>query len=603
MQDFFSELKRRNVVRVGIAYVIVAWVVLQFVEIVSDILNFPEWFAQAVLVLLIAGLPIALILSWAYEVTPEGVKKTEEVDKSKSITHSTGQKINKLIAGGLILALAFIAYDKMIATDGPVVREAEAGQVSIAVLPFVNLSDDPEQEFFSDGISEELLNVLVRVEGLQVASRTSAFAFKGQATNIQEVAQRLNVDHVLEGSVRRSGDTIRITAQLIDAKTDRHLWSETYDREFSDIFAIQDEISSAIVTALREALGMETIGEASVSVKTENLSAYEAYLKGREVFNLRSDLPDSVDLFERAVELDPCFVEAIEALAAIYSIMPSWGFADRDYYTLTTSAANKAIEMNPDLSLVYGVLGNHFSFDSLQQQIPPDWEKAFENMDRAVENDPKNPTAFLWRGMVSLTIGHFDRALADINACLAIDPLYGNCKRHKAVILYAMGDPDGAIELYEEGLEDGYSVVAVSQPFYFIYARKGERAPLIMLNRIYWQRAGFPVEDFIKAAQNPGQNHHAEYERVKKWLAEEADPPVALDDSSLWWRFVFGQYDAMEDYNYYYSYFYWWPPAGDFRKHPKFKEMARHYDLPGAWKIVGFPPQCRPIGDNDFECD
>jgi len=205
LNSFFSELKRRNVFRVGIAYIVVSWVILQFVDIIQEIVRFPGWFPQMVLVLLIIGLPIALIFSWAYEVTPEGVKKTEEVDKSKSITHGTGQKINKLIVGALVLAIGFIVYDKFITPDDPAVQQAQAGRVTIAVLPFSDLSPEGDQEYFGDGIAEEILNVLIKADGLKVTSRSSSFSFKGQNLDIPTMAERLGVSNILEGSVESPG--------------------------------------------------------------------------------------------------------------------------------------------------------------------------------------------------------------------------------------------------------------------------------------------------------------------------------------------------------------------------------------------------------------
>ncbi|MEE8294596.1 MAG: hypothetical protein V3R64_02690, partial [Sphingomonadales bacterium] len=236
MNNFFNELKRRNVVRVAIAYAVVSWVALQLVDVLDEILSLPEGFGKAVLIILLIGLPIVLVFSWAYEVTPEGVMKTAEVDASKSITHGTGQKINKLIIGGLVLAVAFLLVDKFF-ISGNGVEQAETGEASIAVLPFVNMSDDAANAYFADGLSEELLNVLAKVPDLKVAGRTSSFQFKGDNLDLVEIGKTLGVDHILEGSVRKQGNRVRITAQLIRASDGFHMWSETYDRDLEDIFA------------------------------------------------------------------------------------------------------------------------------------------------------------------------------------------------------------------------------------------------------------------------------------------------------------------------------------------------------------------------------
>jgi TolB-like protein len=245
--SFFQELKRRNVFRVAVAYIIVAWLLLQVGDTLGPALRLPEWFQSGVAYVLILGFPIAIIFAWAFELTPDGVKREKHVDRTESITHETGQKLNYTIIGLLIAALAYFALDKFVFEHDHEVIETHAGEPSIAVLPFANMSDDASNEFFADGITEELLNLLAKIPELEVTSRTSAFQFKGKETDIPTVARLLGVDHVLEGSVRKSGMKVRITAQLIDADTDKHVWSETYDRELDDIFAIQDEIARKVV--------------------------------------------------------------------------------------------------------------------------------------------------------------------------------------------------------------------------------------------------------------------------------------------------------------------------------------------------------------------
>ena len=268
--SLFNELKRRNVIRVAIAYIVTAWILIQVADLVLDNIESPQWVFQVIMLLAALGLPISIIFAWAFELTPEGLKKEKDVDRSESITQTTGRKLDFSIIGALVIAVAYFAIDKFTPsetdeqTQSAVAQQAElpkssepatpstdAPELSIAVLPFVNMSSDPEQEFFSDGISEELLNVLAQFPGLRVAARTSSFQFKGQNQDIGKIAESLNVAHVLEGSVRKSGTKLRITAQLIKADDGFHLWSETYDRELDDVFAIQDEIANAISAALK----------------------------------------------------------------------------------------------------------------------------------------------------------------------------------------------------------------------------------------------------------------------------------------------------------------------------------------------------------------
>src|SRR5210317_456505 len=276
--SFFDELKRRNVVRVGLAYGIAGWVLLQVADLVLENIEAPSWVIQALMLFVLLGFIASLVIAWAYELTPEGIRKESEIDRSQSIAGHTGKKLDRIIIGFLVLAVAVLLVDRSMSVPvmGPdTVSEDATVQVnevgdestppleevlptdpSIAVLPFADMSPEQDQGYFSDGISEELLNLLVRVDGLKVASRTSSFTYKGSTQSLAEIAGELKVNHVLEGSVRKADNRIRITAQLIDARTDRHLWSESFDRDLVDIFAIQDEIANAIVAALSAELGI-----------------------------------------------------------------------------------------------------------------------------------------------------------------------------------------------------------------------------------------------------------------------------------------------------------------------------------------------------------
>ncbi|MDH4020499.1 MAG: hypothetical protein OEU84_12955, partial [Xanthomonadales bacterium] len=259
--SFFEELKRRNVFRVGIAYGVAAWVLLQVADLVLENINAPDWVIQAMMLMVALGFIAALVIAWAYEMTPEGIKKEADVDRSQSVTADTGRKMDRIIIGFLVDAVAVLLYRQSgnsspeneaanIPAEAGVVTQAdpalEPDRKSIAVLPFVNMSSDPEQEYFSDGLSEELLNRLAKNDQLHVAARTSAFQFKGQNLDISDIGRQLKVVHVLEGSVRKAGNRLRITAQLIQVDNGFHLWSETYEREMDDVFAIQDEIAVAI---------------------------------------------------------------------------------------------------------------------------------------------------------------------------------------------------------------------------------------------------------------------------------------------------------------------------------------------------------------------
>ena len=326
--SFFNELKRRNVFKVGITYIFMAWLVLQVTDVILNNIEAPGWVFHVLLLFLIIGFAFALFFAWAFELTPDGLKREHEVDRSQSITHKTGRKIDRAIIALLVVGVAFLVADNYVFDEAtkpapvaeeasPPVEESAQGYDSIGVLPFANISNDPDQDYFSDGISEELLNALAKLKNLQVAARTSSFAFKGLNHDIMEIGKKLNVDTVLEGSVRRSGTRLRITAQLIDVANGYHLWSETYDRELTDVFAVQDEITTAIVTALRvhfdtgETPALPTVG-------ATNMSAYDAYLKGRHKYQElgSASLREALTLFRAATDADPEFAPAWAGRAA-----------------------------------------------------------------------------------------------------------------------------------------------------------------------------------------------------------------------------------------------------------------------------------------------
>lgn len=343
MGQFFDELKRRNVVRVGLAYIVVGWLVFQVGEVLFPTFGAPEWVFKSLILLIALGLPFALLFAWAFELTPQGIKKTEEVDASESITPSTGKKLNLVTIVALVLALAYFIWDGQIRDDAvePVTAEPAAaqpasedsepagpGELTIAVLPFVNMSSDKEQEWFADGLTEEILNSLARMPELMVAARTSSFAFKGSNKDITEIASALGVAHVLEGSVRRSSDRLRVTSQLIRAKDGFHLWSETYDRDLADLIDIQENVAVAIASALEIAMDPEALAS-MVSSGTSSVPAFEAYLQGLAYGVSTVQTGDAYiflnarDAYERAVELDPEFAKAHWELAKFWEIQRS----------------------------------------------------------------------------------------------------------------------------------------------------------------------------------------------------------------------------------------------------------------------------------------
>ena len=310
MGKFFAELKRRNVIRVAAAYTVVAWVIAQVLDLAADNFGAPPWVMQFALVGLVAGLPVAVLLSWVFELTPDGVVKSTDVPASSSITPKTGQRLNRLTVGALVLALTFIAWDKL----GPTADDSAvpARQKSVAVLPFADLSQDQDQEWFADGLTEEILNSLTRLPQLLVTARTSSFEFKNTNTDIGEIARRLGVEHVVEGSVRKIGDDLRVTAQLIRAEDGFHLWSDTYNRKAADLFEVQLEVAESIADALDVVLD-SSMRERLLQSGTRNIEAFKAFRQGVALFDTAHErnqdrlvtLADANVYFERALAIDP----------------------------------------------------------------------------------------------------------------------------------------------------------------------------------------------------------------------------------------------------------------------------------------------------------
>jgi len=428
-----SELRRRNVFRVAIAYVIIAWLILQVGDTLAPALRLGEWVNATLAFFLILGLPIALIFAWAYELTPEGLKKEKDVDRSQSLTHITDRKFDYLIITVLILALGYFAFDKfvldpsrdaeLVQTTTEIERATETGITetadgSIAVLPFVNMSSDPEQEYFSDGISEELLNVLSKISGLRVVARTSSFQFKGENRDIIDIGQQLNTALVLEGSVRKAGLQVRITAQLIDARTGFHLWSESYDRELGNIFAVQDEISAAIVAALKERLGLQ-VEAASRVIAAANNEAHDAYLRGRHlvVQRTRANVEAAVREFEKAIVLDTNYALAHAELAIATLFLAVYGdLTVSEAVARATPHAERAMALDPSLAEAHAATGYVLRFQ---------WnaEEALTHFRQAVQINPNYAIVYNVMGITLGSLGRYEEDFAARATALRLDPL------------------------------------------------------------------------------------------------------------------------------------------------------------------------------------
>ena len=432
--SLFSELQRRNVFRVTAAYIVSSWLLAQVADLVLDNIGAPEWVMQTILLVLALGLAPVVFFSWAYEVTPEGIKREAEVDRSQSITHVTRRKLDRTITLLLVLAVAYFATDKFLLspaapvatpaqTSEEIIETASAGN-TIAVLPFVNMSGDEENEYFSDGLSEELLNVLAKNPALRVAARTSSFSLKGEKLEIGEIGRRLNVDHVLEGSVRKSGDRVRITAQLIRADNGYHLWSDTYDRDLDNIFEVQDEIAAKITAALIP----QIVGESTTDTKAAASSGYEVpaeayqdYLLARDQFNrgTQASIEAAYDLLKALVRKHPDYAEA-QALYAHVTLMNSARMTGEIPWIIAEDqvrrALQKASSLKPDLPEIYLVEGRLHARSR-------DPQTAIGFFERAIELNPSYAEAYLHLSEAAMDLGRTSQAWEALEVARKLDPI------------------------------------------------------------------------------------------------------------------------------------------------------------------------------------
>lgn len=466
--NLFAELKRRNVLRMAGLYLVVAWLVVQVAETVLPTFDVPAWVLRATIILLAIGFVPALVFAWIFEVTPDGIKRDVAVVPGQSIAPYTARRMDRMITALLVLALGYFAIDKFVLAPKrePALVEASrpeskpgkpadgsarpATDNSIAVLPFVNMSSDPEQEYFSDGLSEELLNQLAQIPQLRVIARTSSFSFKGKEVDVATIAKTLNVAHVLEGSVRKSANTLRITAQLIRTADSSHLWSKTYDRQLTDVFKIQDEISSEVVSALKVTL----LPGQSVpkTQRTDNVEAYEHYLRGTAVLDRGTVMVGDVTAAElqQAIAIDPGYANAYAQLSVAQAILAETAqdLAERNGYIGKSSAsAEKAIVLAPDLADGY-VSRGYLRLAYLQK-----WQGAESDFRRAVELSPSDANGLVWLSYLLAASGHIEEAIAQARKAIEVSPRSVFAWENLGQAQIMGDDREGAREAFQRAIE------------------------------------------------------------------------------------------------------------------------------------------------------
>lgn len=447
-----SELKRRNVFRMAVLYLVGAWLVMQVAEVIIALANLPYWIGPIILAVLSVGFPISLIFSWFYEITPEGLSLETDVESGKSITHITGRRMDVLVISLLCAAVVLFSYDKWWA-HGP-------AELSIAVLPFQNMSNDPDQEYFSDGISEELLNSLARIPELSVISRTSAFSYKGKDVRLSEIARELNVAHILEGSVRKVGKEVRVTAQLIEASSDTHLWSQTYDRTINDIFLIQDEIAKEVADQLRITL----LGNPpEMQMQDIDPEIYALFLRARYLSRQGTDESwgQSIKLFQEILAIAPTHAAAWDGLAYVYINQTNNSQRPiQEGYELARDAASKALVLDPKYALAHARLG------WIAMHYDGDLQKAANHYERALALAPTNTVIIFGAASLAMTLDRIDTAIELEKYATLHDPLY-------AVGHNNLGDSYLSARQYQKAIDSFRAALSISPGYVGAHYRIG----------------------------------------------------------------------------------------------------------------------------------
>jgi TolB-like protein/tetratricopeptide (TPR) repeat protein len=602
---FFAELKRRRVGKVAIAYGAVAWAVTEASSVVLPALNVPQWTITFVVVFLLVGFPVAMMLAWIFDVGPQGIERTEPLRDTPASLH-----VRLRLAYAAVVLLCMVGLGYLLYERGMGRAHAGVPHDSIAVLPFTNLSGDPARDYFSDGMSEELLNLLARVPGLQVASRTSSFAYKGRNVDIRQVGQELGVETVLEGSVRQAGEQVRITAQLIDTETGFHLWSETYDRRLADIFQVQDEIAGAIVAKLRIELAPQDQKMAMrEKAPTQNVEAYEIYLRGRAIWKRRGEdnLRQAIELYQSALSHDPGFARAHAALASAYVVLPGYTEKEGDeeeYLPLAETAARQALSIDPNIGEAHAVLAqlNAERGDLL------DAESGFFF---AISLEPNEATPHHWYSLLLSRVGRMQAALTQARRAQELDPGSAAIAGNLAGMYLMVGEDEQALR-YSKMAEELGASKKIHGIETAIAIRRGNWADA---RRLIVQQEGIPeavrpyAEKYVDALADPAVKPKviAEMRAIDPKILPQlklVEPYLQLGEVDLVYEILFASLkEDPEVWKTQWDIGHSWTPDGAaFRRDPRFGQLAERLGLVDYWKQYGFPDGCRAGQDTPIVC-
>jgi len=459
-KTFLGELKRRNVYKVAVAYVVAGWALAQGIAQVFPVFDIPNWIVRVIVLLIVIGFPIALVLAWAFELTPEGLKRTEAADAAHQHSRSRVWIYVVIFGSAISVGLFFLGRYTAPSVNGG----SKSPDKSIAVLPFENLSRDPDNAYFTEGVQEEILTRLAKVADLRVIARTSTERYKSSPENLPQIATQLGVAHILEGSVQKAAEQVRVSVQLINASTQTHLWAETYDRKLTDIFAVESDIAKTIADTLRAKLS-DPEQHAITARPTENAEAYQLYLKGRYFWNKRTgaDLKKAIDYFHQAIGIDPNYALAYAGLADAYGLLSGYGAASpKDSLPQAKAAAKKALELDNTLGEAHASLAQVlFAYDF-------NFAEANRAFRRAIELNPNYATAHQWYGQGGLApLGQFEDAVAEMKRALELDPL--------SVIINAdLGSVLCSARRYDAAIEQLRKTVEMDPRFYYAHWNLGQ---------------------------------------------------------------------------------------------------------------------------------
>gem|GEM_PF-2300655 len=631
MTNIFAELQRRNVFRVAAMYIVVCWVSMQVIAVMTPALNLPDWVDSFLALLFIAGFPISMLVAWAFEITPTGIARTETVDLEHSIREATARKLDIALLAGLALVAGLIIFDRFVPeTQRTVVAEIpgvetpalEASNMPtrIAVLPFSDISRNQDQQYFSDGISEEILNLLIRVKDLQVIGRTSSFSFRARDKDVKQIGEQLQASHILDGSVRKDDDAVRISVSLTETATGLQKWGETYNGTLENIFELQENIARAIADELKIVLDVSAIGELGGTL-TGNTKSYDLFLQGRNLFRTNfsgEDMTRSIELMEQAVELDADFAEAWAMLGQAYLSAPAYdsSFDRNTFYEKAKDVSEKAIGLDPSLAYPYSTLASIKSIEG-------DQIGALDLLSTAQSLNPDDSFVLTNIGMVNAVVGRMDVAEDYFQRSLNLDPTRPSFVSYLAQAKRINGKLDESDQLARRAAEMGF-FVSWDTLAWNAYSRGDVDQAITYFLKLHSEGAGQLAADiqarslWESSARAYFQDSEQDRAAIRAMLSvyvlsDDADINGTLVSSIMRLEMIdlfFDNVDKALSGNTYSKILLWEDsyPADAARQHERFLQYAQDSGMVAFWEKYGWPEKCERLGKNvttgeiDFRC-